>query len=408
MAMAVWINERTTTLFWAALGAGFVMLVGGGIAAAANLLPAAISLLIIVGAISIVLGAFGATASVNYQGVTLAGVAALCVVLFYIVMPEVRNPSVRVEITGFPQGSLVDFYAGGSHFLGAYRGEHHDLYEFAVFADELKANVLGLTVTAPKLDDGKDPEESVFGCIDKSLVSRALGSSVSMQWSVDLKKNQLVTNDKKADLISSGGRCSGATPEMSPKLIAWMRLLSPISSALAGADAANVKASIRDLTAESSPVRNDARRSIGAAGPPAIKPLMASWKEQPNEYRVRLGSVVSLVEMMRTMKSDKKSIGIELENDDLRLIIGAAADPDRTIRIYATEFLYDLADPRTAAIVLESISKASPDGQYNMALILSSVAAEMSAPDRAALKKQLAAIDKSAFGDKTRAQLDGI
>jgi hypothetical protein len=39
----------------------------------------------------------------------------------------------------FPRDSAADFYVSGTHFLGALRGDHHDIHEFAVFADEFEA-----------------------------------------------------------------------------------------------------------------------------------------------------------------------------------------------------------------------------------------------------------------------------
>jgi hypothetical protein len=369
-----------------------------------------VALLIIGGAVSIILGAFGATATINYQGVTLAGVAALSVVIFFIVIPEIRNPSVRVEITGFPHDSAVDFYAGRTHFLGAFRGDaHQDLYEFAVFADELKSKVLGVTVTPPKSDAGVQEKEKVFGCIDQKVVVAALGSTTSVQWKVDFVKGRLMEMDKTSPTLVSGVGSCGEEPE-APGLdaIAWSHLLSPFKTAIAGTVAAELALSFRDLTAESSPIRTNARMSIGAAGPSAIEPLMAFWRTQPSNYRVRLGSLVSLVEMMRSMKPERKNISAELKEDDLRLIVDAAGDDDRTIRIYATEFLYDLADPRSVSVIVGRMPNVGSDGQYNMALVLTSVAAEMSEADRSKLRAQLVPLKSSGFGEKTMKKLDAI
>lgn len=402
-----WVNEKTTTLFWAGLVAGVVILIGGCLASYGNLIPSAISLLIIVSGLSIILGAFGATATINYQGVTMAGVAALCVILFYVVMGQIRNPSVRVDVSGFPRDSSVDFYSGSTHFLGALRGDHHDLYEFAVFQDDLRANVLGLAVTLPKQADGNVPADIIFGCIDKASITGWLGSQSSLQWTVDLRKNRLVTIDRqKSVLLSSLGDCPGEIAAAGSNSFAYSKLL-PIGSALA-ATAVDLSARIQDLTAESSAIRTDARRTIGAEGPAAIKPLMDNWRKQPTAYRVRLGAVVSLVEMMRSMKAQKRTIGSELGNDDLLLLVQAATDADRTIRVYASEFLFDLADPRTAGVALQLISGASPDGQYNLALILTSVAAEMPPAERANLKQEVETLDMSRFGDRTRGKLGEI
>jgi len=405
-----WVNERTTTTFWAALGVGFAMAVLGGAASAMSWVAPAISLLVISGGISIVLGAFGATATINYQGVTIAGVAALCVLLFFILIKEIRNPSARIDISGFPKDSSVDLYAGGNHFLGALRGGDHHVYEFAIFSDDLKTEILGLSITPPRGADGAPPSDIIFGCIDRADISRALGSQMAMQWVVDIEHGQLMTLEKRSRQVSQLGGCSrdpSPAAAAARKSFAGLRRFLPIRYAYA--EDQDITSSLGDLTAESSAIRTDARRAIGETGIPAIRPLMNEWKRHSGVYRVRLGSVVSLVEMMRAMKSRRKEIGAVLSDDDLRLIATAAVDDDRTVRVYASEFLYDLADPRFIPIALDLLPSANDDGRYNLALVLRSVADEISPSERADLRKRVTSIPgSSAFGDRTRSLLGKI
>jgi hypothetical protein len=157
----------------------------GFFASALGTVASPISLLVICSGLSVVLGAFGATATLNYQGFAVAGVAALSMALFAMVMPELRFQTALVEVAGFPRGARVDLYAGGLHFLGAERGERHDLYQFVVFAEDLRAGMLGLTDTVPANSSGTPESDLIFNCIAREDVARGLGLGSSLQWRVD-------------------------------------------------------------------------------------------------------------------------------------------------------------------------------------------------------------------------------
>jgi hypothetical protein len=91
----------------------------------------------------------------------------------------------------------------------------------------------------------------------------------------------------------------------------------------------------------------------------------------PNiSYRARLGIIVAFTEMLREHKGERVAIAATIDDALLGALIKATADPDRTIRIYSSEFLYDLGDPRSAALALKAFEAADDNGKYNLLLVV--------------------------------------
>ncbi len=122
-------------------------------------------------------------------------------------------------------------------------------------------------------------------------------------------------------------------------------MFSPVTAAFA---AQSIPRLLSNLESDNVAARRDARTELAAIGLPAVRPMMQYWMAKPNIYRIRLGVSVALTDFMRKNKNQRKRISGELGDRDIVLLMQAAADNDRTLRIYASEFLYDLGDPRTA------------------------------------------------------------
>jgi HEAT repeat protein len=74
--------------------------------------------------------------------------------------------------------------------------------------------------------------------------------------------------------------------------------------------------------------------------------------------------------MLRADKDRRTQISSKLNENDLNKLLDAAGDPDRTVRIYATEFLFDLGDKRATKLAIPRAAKTNDDdARYNWLLL---------------------------------------
>lgn len=140
---------------------------------------------------------------------------------------------------------------------------------------------------------------------------------------------------------------------------------------------------LENLTSDDTTTRRGARTELASKGLALVRPAVLALAEEDISYRRRLGVVVALTEMMRENKNQRRLIADLLRPDDLGLLLEAATDADRTIRIYAGEFLFDLGDPRTFDMALKAWPGISDDnGRYNLVLVMKGAAPDIE-PERA-------------------------
>ena len=109
---------------------------------------------------------------------------------------------------------------------------------------------------------------------------------------------------------------------------------------------------LEDLASDNTDIRRDARDALANASVEDVPRLMAALREGLETYRTKLGIVVAVTEMLRYDKSKAGEFDARLTDEDLALLLDLAGDSDRTVRIYATEFLYDLDNPRVAQLAI--------------------------------------------------------
>jgi HEAT repeat protein len=70
---------------------------------------------------------------------------------------------------------------------------------------------------------------------------------------------------------------------------------------------------------------------------------------------------VATVQMLRADKKRADDISKQLKDPDLERLLDAAADPDRTVRIYATEFLFDLGNKTVRQKAIKRAAQTNDD-----------------------------------------------
>ena len=85
-------------------------------------------------------------------------------------------------------------------------------------------------------------------------------------------------------------------------------------------------------------------------------------------YRTKLGVSLALTEMLRRDKAPRDEI--KLDPQDVTLLLDFAGSTDRTMRIYAGEFMFDLESPEVTRLALPRALRATnDDARYNWILV---------------------------------------
>jgi hypothetical protein len=371
-------------IFRAGLLVGAALFAIGILCQTFNLIAPTISILVICSGLGIIFGAFGSTAVINYKGFVVAGVAAIAVALLLVVDFVMRESLVRIEVDGDVRGARLELFGDS-----AYPGADHDgrRFEFFIVGREITKDRLSLIVSLPPDDrerDGRaDMREVVFDCIPATAITRFIGGGKTLQWRFDSGR-ELLTGLEGGPVRSGPCQDGGA---LGPNFAA-LEALSPIGPALAD-ETAGIPFILADLESESAAVRRNARTALAEIGLPAVRPMLDYWIAHPGSYQVRLGVSVALTELLRNGRGDRKAVSAMLADDDLKLLAAAVADDDRTLRVYASEFLYDLGDPRIVPIAVRLFESAGEDGRYNLILVMGGAVPNLSEVDKAALRKTL-------------------
>ncbi|MFZ1430603.1 MAG: hypothetical protein WAS21_28020 [Geminicoccaceae bacterium] len=385
-------------IFWSALVVGAALAVGGLLCLGYASISSTVALLVLCSGLGIIFGAFGSTATIHYKGVVVAGVAAVAIVLLWFVDSLIQDDFVQGEIDGDITGSQIHI-RGDRVYLGAVNDGR---FEFIVVGKEIKRSRLEATFYFPPDEDGRGEEEMIFECIEKKKLEPFLGSGRLIQWRFDREHGELRTDD--GELVSLIGPCparSAGTPA------AWNDWHILPSALAAEPEATDIDQSLQDLRSGSTSVRRDARQSLAAQGPAITKPLLAELRRDPDSYRTRLGVVVALTEMLREHKAQAAEIAAQLDDDDLALLTDAAGDPDRTVRVYASEFLFDLADPRTVPLALERLGDAGDNERFNLILVLKGTYPRLQPETKRQVDVELTGL-RGAVGHKTQELIDSF
>lgn len=408
-------NRRAGPVFKYGLAAGFALILLGGFSLSLALTNTFLEMLVVCAGLGVILGAFGSTASVSIpiQGITLGGVAAIVVALFIVLLAQLDDRYVLVKIGGPLKDADVQL-VGDDNYLGAYREELRT-HEFIILGKEIKLKKLKLFITLP------NQIEIPFECIDSKVLRPHLATGKTIEWSVrlptneeenpsiyDMESGKVVAENSGGCGIQSNRKLDVITLDETSQ---FATLFGIISTAFAQSDITSldleIQAQTERLESGTSYVRRGARSALAAQGIRVIEPLLKRLSKEPLSYRLRLGMIVALTEMMRENKQHRTEIIKLIKLADLERLADAAGDNDRTIRIYASEFLYDLGDPRVIPLAFDRFQSASMNGRYNILLVIKGAVPFASDDEQAYVISKITAL-KSAKTPKINTLIDSI
>jgi hypothetical protein len=141
------------------------------------------------------------------------------------------------------------------------------------------------------------------------------------------------------------------------------------------------------LKSDDATTRRDARDALGRASVDDVPTMMQALERQAGDYRAKLGICAGMVQMLRADPGRGSAVARKLTNGHIDRLIGLAGDPDRTVRVYATEVLVALADQRASAQAVRSAATTTDDNaRYNYLLVAQAGWPRLTAPE----KQQLA------------------
>lgn len=329
--------------------------------------------LLIATGVALVVSAFGGQGSLRLRSAIFAGVAAIMIGLIWLLSGLDKQPKYLVgQISGIDSRT----YSAELTFPKEsykYIDDVTNTLNFVAFEDDLHATS-GKLVLMPNDDTEKGFIEISIDCFKPFFAS-----ADSIDWEIDTRRMVIYDKRKQRAIIAAKRIEEGDAPVEISKCAAlyarnarlgeWLGWLGvgaanaadrPISPA-----AADLPKIIADLQSDDVFVRRSAR-SVLARTATQDAPVLFKAIENDDRYRTQLGIMVALTEMLRRDKKMAAQLSDGLTDEQRTVIVDLAGHNDKTMRQYATEFIYDLADPKMAAIAIEKAAASdNAKARYN-------------------------------------------
>jgi hypothetical protein len=340
----------------------------------------------------IVLAAFGTRAQGTWRNWALAGAGASAVALFLVLTQSPTGSSPSFQKLGHIQGEFdqvanVQIRDVEPFFI---RKESNSLLHFIILDKQFRTNWIDVTIETTEKGPGKERFRMTS---EATIIEQYLRNpNTVIKWQFDYATRKIKDGNKILfEERDPSERQFGERPRPNAS---FLHLFAPIGAAYAAR--LDTRTLIEGLKSDEPSVRRNARDGLIALGPAAVTPMMSTLRRTPSEYRLRVGVIYCLAEMLRAKVDRTALIGV-LTDEDIRLLVNAASfDEDTTVRLEATEFLFYLKDPRAAQASLDAAKVGRDDrGTYNSVLILKSAQEALKQPEQKRILQELNAIQFS-------------
>jgi hypothetical protein len=340
----------------------------------------------------LVLAALGANASGSWAGWTVGGSGALALVLFFALEHFQPDPPKFFYKTGQIRGDL-------SHVRGMSVVDDLPMYEwrdwttnavrFVLLDKKLKSNQLSIRVDTDEPGEGKEFFELSGDAqsIQNRYLADTIDSDSIIKWTFDYKDR--VVRDGQDVIFLEQDHLVGSAPVRTGLLN-----LMPLSVTAAYAEDAPIGPTAKDLLPklkkDDTSERRNARDALAVLGPASVGTMMSAVRADPSDYRTKLGVIYALSEMLRHDPNLRTAVSAALIPDDFPILVAAASDDDKAIRLQAAEFLYRLQDPRAVPSSVEAAKSASDESKAtNQALIIRQSAQSLAPADKTKIVDEL-------------------
>jgi len=346
------------------------------------------NLVLCIGA-ALVLAAFGGQATVRVGGIIMAGVAAVALGLFVYLQHVSQDLLLEGTIHSFDHDRYESLDITQKHpMLGRINNQHksdpkRSRYDFVIFKKEIDGQTIDIGLTT------RNTKTEQLLVVEVSDIEWAFGGQ-RLEWEL---REETVGQDKILTLYQRFGKKIVARENVVGTGRTMRNTTDPflISTAFAQETSpVDVPLMLARLKADDTATRRGARDALSHASLDLIPVIMDAFHREWTNYQVKLGVCVALAQMLRTDKSRGRAISGKLSEDDLNSLLDAAGDPDRTVRVYATEFLFDLGDTRTTNLAIRRAATTTDDNaRYNWLFVAQDGWRKLKGPDKAALADSL-------------------
>lgn len=360
------------------------------------------NLLLCVG-VALILAAVGGQATVRVGSIIMAGAAAIALGFFLYLQWDGKRQVAQGSISSVDYEKYTDILIKTKHtFLGSIdadtRTKSKSIYRFVAMPEEINQKFLEIAMVDRK------SEKEVFARVRTDEITKAFGNEEYLEWELhydkdtdnsdiiqvyDAKDNRKISIDTATaiDLTQTGDFD-----------------FTFIKSAYAQTEmpSTEITDTVNLLKSDDTILRRSARDTLSTIPPSQISTLLDNTRNNFEDYRIRLGVSVALAQMLRNNKNQARLVASQLKPEDLNLLLDAAGDQDRTVRAYATEFLFDLGDPVAAKLAIQRASSSDdPRARYNWLFTAQDGWQQLSADERKTLVPVLDSIS-SGSGQQTQ------
>lgn len=377
---------RVSLFVWVAIAVGFTLIfLSIGLSIVENFWSTPSSVILGSG-VGIVLAAFGGQAVISGRGFVYAGVFAIALALISLleyrrdVYLENQKEMLKLFANAYAAGTIHNVpkeFVASLKFSSPVLGRQNfieDKFDFIIFGKETRdAAVASLRF---EKDDSYVSISIPVGCITSEI-----GDDRKIDWVVEEVDGEFSITDRwnhkvigkfppEIDFSPCESTASAWNFVTSPpeKINGTLtRLLDVIFPSALAQDVelseplsdANISTLVGQLTNETTDIRRNARDALSTVSTDQLPILLDSLRNGIDVYRTKLGIVVAITENIRQNKEVADQISSELTDLDISILLDLVGDPDRTVRIYATEFLYDLGDPRATQEAIRRAAETS-------------------------------------------------
>jgi hypothetical protein len=324
----------------------------------------------------IMLASFGSKASGKWAGWTVTGAGATAIALFLVLQYYTPALSSNVYKKGQLRGDLskiADLRIIDELPMYQYRDRTTSSFRFVLLERKLRSPRLSVQVDTNEKGAGREFFELIGNgqAIQRRYLSEDIDRDRVIQWTFDFDKRVIKDGD---DIIFSEPDSLQHLPR-SPGDLSSLRFKIQIGNAFAQqlqieSQSTAITDLIAKLKSDDTSVRRSARDDLATRGPQDAGAMISALRTSPSDYRVRLGVVYALSEMLRRSPDERTAISSALKDVDFSILVDAASDDDKTIRLQAAQFLYLLRDPRAVPASVEAGRSVREEGKATNQLII--------------------------------------
>lgn len=352
--------------------------------------------------LGILLAAFGSQATVTLGKFIMAGAGGGAVGLFLLLQHYTApDDYIRIQLTSVDSEKYRPaFVISNQEVFGRFSqnpaNSERSFYDAIIFRKDLNTSYVALVLYPT--EGTAEPEMR----ISRDQMSNLLGRTEIVTWEYVDTEGAIVDPITSREIASLSGRFQphGSAARPAPRL--GFEFIGKAMAQVSKQKVSPVELPVllKALESDDASTRRPARAAISRMPISVVPDLMRELHDRFDNYRVRLGIVIALTELLREDKSVAPSISDMLSTPDLELLVMAAGDPDRTVRIYATEFLYDLGDPRAVVPAVTMAAETSnQDARYNLLFLTQGGIDKLPSDEKTAVYKELRTIARGSGGD---------